>query len=744
MRPVGKIASAALIALCLGAAEAPPVAIPARPWMNTALSPQARARLVLARMRREEKLTLVFGYLGSDFAKKNYRAPAEARPGSAGYVPGIPRLGIPPQWETDAGIGVATKYKGIQKHARTALPSGLGTVATWNPELAHAGGAMIGAEASALGFNVMLAGGLNLMREPRNGRNFEYGGEDPLLAGTMVGAEVAGIQSNHIIATVKHFAFNDQETDRFNNNAVIDPAAARMSDLLAFQFAIEQGRPGAVMCSYNLVNGVHACEHPWLLNDVLRRDWGYPGYVMSDWAGVHSTVAAAKAGLDQQSGHPLDDQPYFAAPLEAAIEDGSVPEAQLDRMASRILVSMFANGLFDHPVRGETVLDLPPEMLARNAVVSRADAEEAAVLLKNAGGLLPLSPSVRRIVVIGAHADKGVLAGNGSSLVQPIDGGAVPAPKPEGWTDPVMYYPNAPLAAIRRLAPQAEVMFADGDDIDAAAALARSADVAIVFGTQWAGETVDVPLSLRGTQDQLVDAVATANRRTVVVLETGGPVLTPWRDKAAAILEAWYPGSAGGDAIANILFGKVDPSGRLPVTFPAGLDQLPRPGFPQPGDTRYDEGAAVGYKWYDAKGLEPAFPFGHGLSYASFTLSGLTARATPGGVRVGFTVRNTGARAGKLVAQLYVAGTGWEAPKRLGGFRKVAPAPGRAGSFEVTIDPRLFATADVAGNWRIAGGSYRVMLGTSSRDIAQTVTIRLPARTLAANWRPAPADRRQP
>jgi beta-glucosidase len=732
---IGKRAAGALIALCLGTAQAPAVS-PARPWMNTALLPEARAQLVLADMRQDEKLTLVFGYFASDFDDKNYHPPAEARPGSAGYVPGIPRLGIPPQWQTDAGLGVATQREGIQKRGRTALPSGLGTAATWNPWLAHAGGAMIGAEAAASGFNVMLAGGVNLMREPRNGRNFEYGGEDPLLAGTMVGAQIAGVQSNHIIATVKHFALNDQETDRFHNNSIIDPAAARMSDLLAFQIAIERGRPGAVMCSYNLVNGVHACENPWLLSDVLRRDWGYRGYVMSDWGGAHSTVAAVRAGLDQQSGHPFDDQPYFAAPLKAAIEDGSVSEAQLDRMASHILTSMFANGLFDHPIR-EAAFDLPEEMLARHAAVTRADAEEAAVLLKNAGDLLPLSPSVKRIAVIGGHADKGVLAGNGSSLVQPVGGNAVPAPKPDGWTDPVMYYPNAPLDAIRRLAPQAEVVFADGSDIDAAAALARSADVAIVFGTQWAGEGIDVPLSLRGTQDQLIDAVAAANRKTVVVLETGGPVLTPWRDKAAAILEAWFPGTAGGDAIANLLFGKVVPSGRLPVTFPASLDQLPRPAFPHPGDTHYDEGATVGYKWYDANGLEPAFPFGHGLSYTRFTLSGLTAHATAEGVRVGFTVRNIGARAGRDVAQIYVAGSGWEAPKRLGGFRKVALAPGEANSFEVTIDSRLFATADATtGGWRIAGGPYRVMLGASSRDIAQTVTVNIPARTLAAGWHP--------
>jgi beta-glucosidase len=704
--------------------------------MNASLSPQARAQLVLAQMRREEKLTLVFGYFASDLDDKHYKRPEASRPGSAGYVPGIPRLGIPPQWQTDAGIGVATQREGVRRRGRTALPSGLGTAATWNPQLAFAGGSMIGAEARASGFNVMLAGGVNLLREPRNGRNFEYGGEDPLLAGTLVGAQIAGIQSNHIIATVKHFALNDQETDRFKSNSIIDPAAARTSDLLAFQIAIERGRPGSVMCAYNLVNGVHACENPWLLNDVLRRDWGYSGYVMSDWGGAHSTVPALRAGLNQQSGHPFDDQPYFAAPLKSALEDGTVSDVQLDQMVSPILVSMFANGLFDHPL-GEATFDLDSEMLAHHAAITRADIGEGAVLLKNANDLLPLSPSVKRIVVIGGHADKGVLAGNGSSLVYPVGGNAAPAPKPEGWTDPVMYYPNAPLEAIRRLAPKAEILFADGSDIEAAASLARSADVAIVFGTQWAGEAIDVPLSLRGTQDALVDAVATANRRTVVVLETGGPVLTPWRGKAGAILEAWFPGTAGGDAIADLLFGKVNPSGHLPVSFPAGLDQLPRPAFPNPGDTRYDEGATVGYKWYDAKRLEPAFPFGHGLSYTRFVLSNLTARSTPQGVRVDFAVRNSGQRAGKQVAQIYVAGSGWEAPKRLGGFRKVELAPGRTGTFGLTIDPRLFATFDEsARRWRIGEGTYQVMLGESSRDIVQTVTVRLQPQIMSAGWHP--------
>ena len=730
-------ASSIALALCLAAAPGIAQQAPAaHPWSNARLNPDTRARLVLAEMTEDEKLTLVFGYFGTDFPSKDFKAPADARAGSAGYIPGIPRLGVPAQWQTDAGVGVATQGGAAKKRERTALPSGLATTATWDPELAFQGGAMIGAEARASGFNVMLAGGVDLMREPRNGRNFEYGGEDPLLAGTMVGAQIAGIQSNHVISTVKHYAINDQETDRDTGNSILDPVAARMSDLLAFQIAIEKSNPGSVMCSYNRVGGTHACEHPWLLTQVLRKDWGWKGYVMSDWGATHSTAAAANAGLEQDSGFPFDKEPYFGAPLKAAIAKGQVSRARLDEMASRILRSMFVHGLFDHPVT-EAPMDLAPAMLAKHSDVTRTDAEDATVLLKNDRAILPLSPAIRSIVVIGGHADKGVLAGGGSSLVYPVGGDAVPGIGPSGWPGPVMYYPSSPMAAIQRQAPNAKVTFVDGSDTAAAAAAAKSADVALVFATQWAGESFDVSLTLKDGQDALVSAVAAANPRTVVVLETGGPVFTPWADKVAGILEAWYPGTAGGDAIANVLFGKVNPSGHLPATFPRSLDQLPKPSEPNAGDTRYPEGATVGYKWFDAKGDAPQFAFGHGLSYTSFAYSGLAASAVNGTVSVSFMVRNTGKRRGKDVAQVYVSGTGWEAPKRLGGFKKVDLAPGASTRVTLIVDPRLLAMFDGPANaWKIAPGSYKVMLGSSSRDIAQTVSIKLAARTLPVGWKP--------
>ena len=455
---------------------------------------------------------------------------------------------------------------------------------------------------------------------------------------------------------------------------------------------------------------------------------------MSDWGATHSTIAAANAGLDQDSGFPFDDKPYFGAPLKAAVERGDVPEPRLNEMARRIVRSMFAHGLFDHPV-SETPIDL-----VAHAAVTRAGAAEGAVLLRNERALLPLSPSVKRIAVIGGHADKGVLAGGGSSLVYPVGGNAVPGIEPNTWPGPVMYYPSSPLEEIRKQVPGARVQFAAVDDPAAAAALARDSDVAIVFATQWAGEAFDVPLTLPDDQDATIAAVAAANPRTIVVLETGGPVLMPWADRTAAILAAWYPGTAGGAAIADLLFGRVSPSGRLPATFPRSLDQLPRPAAPNKGDTRYTEGATVGYKWFDAHHLEPLYPFGYGLSYTRFDYRDLSARAASGTVVARFRVSNTGPREGQAVPQIYVApasGIRWEAPKRLGGWQKLALRPGQSRVVDVTVDPRLLATWDGPSHrWRIAGGRYSVMLGASSRDIVQSVTVNVPARTLSAGWRP--------
>ncbi len=736
----------------------PPPALPSGPlpWMDKSLPADARADLVQAYITREEELTLVRGYFGVNKPWTAGRYPETIRkalPGSAGYVPGVPRLGIPALYESDASLGVANGDHMRKGDQAVALPSSLATAATWNRALAYAGGAMIGAEARHKGFNVMLAGGVNLAREPRGGRNFEYLGEDPLLAGTMAGEAIRGIQDLKIISTIKHFALNAQETGRMTMSANISDAAMRESDLLAFEIAIERGDPGAVMCAYNRINNVYACENDYLLNKVLKGDWGYKGFVLSDWGAVHSTVEAANNGLDQQSSYSSDREAYFADALAKAVAEGTVPEERLRDMVHRILRSMFAKGLFDHPIK-KRPLDLKTDL----NVAQRA-AEEGIVLLKNVEDLLPISfvkrPS-RSITIIGGYADLGVISGAGSSQVLPIGftpslevlvGGAVRLgadQRPQIPGGKIVLSPPSPYVAIRAQAPWARVVYYDGSNIEKAVALARVSDIVIVFAEQWTSESWDVPnLSLPGNQDELINAVANANRRTVVVLQTGGPVLMPWLDKVGAVIEAWYPGNRGAGAITRVLFGAVNPSGRLPITFPQNESQLPRPEIPghalafarlplegtrTPFDIDYFEGANVGYKWFMAKKLTPLFPFGYGLSYTSFDFGGL--KATGGEtLKVSFDMRNTGQRAGKAIAQVYATPPGGVA--RLIGWSKLDLKPGQTRRVTLTADPRLLATFDSSDNlWHVAEGNYAVTLGSSSAEVSASATVRMAASTI--------------
>jgi beta-glucosidase len=735
---VAALAAWAVLAASAACAQ-PPGDETDRPWLSPGQPADVRAKAAVAAMRQDEKLRLIFGYAGlevrglsrrpDDVVSPELKAYVARRliPGSAGFVAGVPRLGVPDQQQTDASMGVQNP-----QIPSTALPSSLATAASFDPAVPQAGGAMIADEARASGYNVLLAGGANLAREPRNGRNFEYAGEDPLLAGEMAGALVKGIQSQHMISTVKHFAVNDQETLRDSLDVTISAEAMRQSDLLAFEIALETGQPAAVMCSYNLVNGRWACENDYLLNQVLKRDWGFKGYVMSDWGAVHST-AAANDGLDQQAGF---FSPHFAPPaFKAALASGTVSPARLDDMAERILWALFSTGAVDDPPKPAKV-----DYQAHAEVAQRA-AEASLVLLKNDGGLLPLKRA-RSVAIIGGHADKGVIAGGGSSAVTPVGGDPV-NPKRAFGIPP--YLPSSPLEALKHELPAAVVAYDEGADPAAAAALAARSDVAIVFVTQPMSEGADKPLELPGGQDLLVEAVAKANPRTVVVVESGGAVLMPWAERTPAILEAFYPGIRGGQAIARVLTGKVNPSGHLPISFPASNAQLAHPQIAgagsrlrTPGRVTYDEGAAVGYKWYDAKGLTPLFAFGHGLSYTSFEVSGLAPRLEGGRLKVSVTLRNTGKLRGKGVAQVYVApadwrAAGWEAPKRLGAFAKADLKPGEKKTFELTVDPRLLATYQAAGdNWSIAGGAYRVLAGQAADQLPQTATLTLPPRTWSA------------
>jgi beta-glucosidase len=468
---------------------------------------------------------------------------------------------------------------------------------------------------------------------------------------------------------------------------------------------------------------------------------------MSDWGATHSTVQAANAGLDQQSGIPFDVSDYFGPPLKEAVLNGWVKQSRLDDMVRRILHAMFENGVVDNPVPAAPT----PIDFKAHAAVTLKDAQEGMVLLKNSNHALPLNKSVKKIAVIGGYADKGVLAGGGSSLVYPVGGNAVPDLEPKTWPGPVMVYPSSPLKAIQARVPQATVTYSDGKDAAAAARLAKESDAVVVFATQWTGEGMDAPdMSLPNKQDELIAAVAAANPGTVVVLETGGPVTMPWLSNVSSVLEAWYPGTNGGEAIAGVLFGEVNPSGHLPATFPASESQLPRPkvdGYPEVAERRFDvdyhEGAAVGYKWFDLKGLKPLFPFGHGLSYTEFAMSDLKAGVKGGVLQASFTVKNVGKTAGKEVAQVYVAPVNakWEAPKRLVGFQKVDVKPGASVSASIVVDPRLLATFESASRtWKVAKGDYKVMLAANAMDDkATSVVVHLDAAVYDVNGKPLKA-----
>lgn len=723
---LASIAGLTLASAAIAADAAP------QPWMNPKLSPDERARLLDKELTLDERISLVHGPMALPiFAPK---LPPGAI-GSAGFIPGVERLGIPALQESDASLGVANPINVRPGDGATPLPSGLAVAATFDPEVAYAGGAMIGHEAWSKGLNVLLGGGVDLVRDPRNGRNFEYYSEDPLLSGVMAGEAIRGTQDQHVVSTTKHFALNDQETGRMVVSANIAEAAGRESDYLAFEIAIERGHPGSVMCSYNRIDAVYACENDAILNKLLKGDWAYPGWVMSDWGAVHS-VRAAVGGLDQESGEQLDKQVYFGAPLKAAVEKGDIPAARLSDMTRRILRSMFAEGLFDQPAT-KTPIDY-----AADAAVAKRAAQEGIVLLVNRAGLLPLAKTAKSILIVGGHADAGVLSGGGSSQVIPVGGPARSVPLGGvGFADlngTMVFDRSSPMAAIRGKARGAEVRFVDGRYPKAAADAAKAADIAIVFANQWMTEGADAPdMSLPSGQDEVIAAVAKANPHTIVVLQTGGAVRMPWADQVGAVVEAWYPGAKGGEAIADVLFGDVDASGRLPVSFPVSEAQLPRPEIPgmglpdtTPFDVNYTEGAAVGYRWYAAQGIKPLFPFGYGLSYTRFDYGGLKVE---GGqtLTVSFDVKNTGVRAGSDSPQVYLTDAHGQARLRLIGFSRVALQPGETRRVTVTADPRLLADFDAAAHqWKLGAGAYRIAVGASSAEFNLTGEAKVAARSM--------------
>jgi beta-glucosidase len=703
-----------------------------------------RARETEARMTDEERFSLLVSVMGANqvIADRDARIP-EATPMSAGYVPGVPRLGVPALLMSDASLGVTNPgYR--PGDTATALPAGIALGASFNRALAHAAGAMVGREARSRGFNVMLAGGINLARDPRNGRNFEYLSEDPLLSAALAAESIAGIQGEGVISTIKHYSLNCNETNRHWLDAIIDPAAHRESDLLAFEIAIERAQPGSVMTGYNKVNGVYAGGNRVLIEEVLKGAWDYPGWVMSDW-GATPTWEFALEGLDQESGLQIDAMMWqaeaFTEPLRTAYADGRLPKERLTEMVCRILRSMYAVGIdrWDPGRAGSSDVDM-----AEHHEIALESARQGIVVLKN-DGVLPLAAdTTARIAVIGGFSRLGVPVGTGSSAVTPPGGFAaeieIGGPGIMGSSRNLYLLPSSPQAELGTLLPGAEIDFDPGMTPAESALLARRCDVAIVFAIRVEGEGFDLPdLSLPWGQDAIIDAVASANPNTIVVLETGNPVAMPWRDEVRAVVEAWYPGQAGGRAIAEVLTGAVNPSGRLPITFPADLAQTPRPELPGLGEPwgtpttiRYDEGAEVGYRWFAAQGARPLYAFGHGLSYTTFAHGDL--EVTGGDtITASFTVTNTGEREGADVPQLYLTDAAGDQRMRLLGFERVQLAPGESRSVTVKAEPRLLARYDAdAGRWHIAEGGYRVALGKAADDLVLMAEAQLTERRFGA------------
>ena len=650
--------------------------------------PVARATRIAGQMTLAEKIASLHGIQDPT----HYRV-----------VPGIPRLGIPDLNITNGPAGATNGGPGHQGPA-TALPAPIALAATWDVDLTRLYGSIVGLEAYDLANGFLEGPDINIARVPQNGRTFEAYGEDPYLVGQMAANFIQGAQAEGVIAEAKHYAGNNQELNRTTIDDQIDERTLREIYLPAFEASVIQGGAGAVMCAYNKVNGGYSCENDLLMNQILKGEWGFSGFITSDFGAVHSTVPSANSGLDVEMPTGI----YFTDGLQSAVQSGDVPIATVDDKLIRRFSTMMSFGIFDNPPVNQPV---PTD---QDGVLARQIAEAGMVLLKNDGGLLPLNAAkLHTIAVIGPYALQAKTGGGGSSQVVPAY-----------TVDPVTGLQN-------RVGSSVTVTLSNGSDIVAAAALAMSSDIAIVMVGDDQREGADHPISLTGNQDQLVQAVVAANRKTVVVLKTGGPVLMPWASTVPAILEAWYPGEEDGNAVAAVLFGDVNPSGRLPVTFPQNVADLPAnqpdqyPGVN--GVANYSEGVFVGYRYFDANNIEPLFPFGHGLSYTSFKYSNLVTdrpffTPIPGPAALfDFDVTNSGTLPGAEVIQVYVgmpSESEPQPPKQLKAFAKVSLQPGQKTTVEILLHADAFSYWDLnSHSWQIAPGTYQIMIGSSSRDI---------------------------
>ncbi len=659
------------------------------PWMNTSLSPEQRATLLIHAMSLDDKITMVHGV---------HPIPIQ---GYVGYVPPNPRLDIPALKLADGRAGVGNKATNV-----TLLPAPIAAAASWDTTLMNNYGQVLGEEQWAKGTNVALGPSIDVVRVPEWGRTFESYGEDPYLNAQMAAAEIKGIQSRGPLADANMYLTMNQENNRFKENSVVDERTLQEVYLPPFEAAVEEGHVGTVMCAYVKTNGIYSCENPHLLQELLKKQLGFDGWVMSDWGATHSTVASANGGLDQE----MPGADYYGQPLKAAVQNGQVSMATLDEHVRRILIPMFRQGLFDKQQGGAWTANVRSP---GHDAFSRSVAEQGTVLLKNQGNILPLS-GASSIAVIGAA------------------GGAKPKAEGGGSSGVVAPYIVSPLDGIhKRAGAGAQVSYADGSDLAQVTRTAHAARMAIVFVNTDDTEGRDRPnLELPDQQNRIISTTAAANHNTIVVLDTGGPVLMPWLSQVRAVLEAWYPGQEDGNAIAAVLYGDVDPSGKLTLTFPQTENGVPT-GSPQRwpgvnGVSTYSEKLDVGYRWYDATNTKPLFPFGYGLAYTTFRLSHLTV--TPGqldgqsnqNVQVAVDVTDTGKRAGAEVAQVYVGQPqkNGEPPRQLGAFAKVALNPGETKHVTLTLNNRSFSMYDTAAHrWVSPAGTYRIMVGASSREL---------------------------
>jgi beta-glucosidase len=688
------------------------------PWCDTALSPVARADMVVAAMTTVEKVD----FLGGDSFQGGTTSGPDIH---TGVQDGVPRLDVPTVYYTDGPLGP-------RQGPSTGMPAPLGLAATFSPAMAGLYGQVVANEARDKGNDAVFGPTVNIMRTPLGGRTYEAFGEDPFLTSAIAVPWIDGAQAQGVMADVKHFAENNQEGEdptgqlnspggplgvgvlspRYVDDVVVDDRTLHEIELPAFQAAVTQAHVATVMCSYNMVNGGYACENRHLLQDILRGQWGFDGYVIADYGAAHNTIGSLNNGLDFEPWPPAAYQPLE---IDAALLAGQVSMATIDAHVRDTLAQWFRSGVFD---RGAYVNDDAQIDQAAHAQDAVAIEQQATTLLRNSHGLLPLRASrLRRIAVIGKAANT-FITGGGSGNV-------------------TAFRFTSLLAGIRaRVGPHVTVTYDDGSDVAAAVADARAAGVAIVDASDYYTEGADRScLTLEcpdnnGDQDGLIGQVAAANPRTAVVLESGGPDLTPWRNRVGALLETWYPGGPGGAAVAGVLFGDADPGGRLPVTFPASAGQIPTAGTPAqyPGIgpvTDYSEGVLVGYRWYDAQHEQPAYPFGFGLSYTSFRLSHLRVHRRPGAGdadTVAVRVTNTGARRGWAVPEVYVAVPApaglTEPPDQLKGFAKLSLAPHQTRTATIALDAGSFSYWSTGvQNWSIQPGCDTILVGTSSRNL---------------------------